>query len=602
MNLTTKTYLLFLFIGVVYAISCTPQSNKLTYTNVYDLHFTMQHDTTMRYSWLENAAYSNYSNPTYIQDSNRNLFAKIFVKEFPYSKQLRTEYAQRILLPDKNLKETVVGFESKGKNIQRVFITFDAIDEQENIVFSDTLRFIPDTMLSMVTQSINLSNAAMLNIRINVEGEIDKDAFIAFSQLNIQIDGKPIDEFPVRTLSPCIVDDKMNHTSINVNERIALEQIPEINNKKIIGLGESIHGNSSVKNLAYEIILQSMERLNCKLVILEIPMEKSLAFNRFIHDENYVLDTTLFIDDATRNFLNKLRMLNANKTETSKVNLYGMDYNAIHASNQGSAIDIFDFVTELNQILKIPEVDQFSLLLMEEDLSQAINFLDTHQGKIKKLLTTEEIESILHILSVSKKAGKYGIERTEKRDSIMFVNAKFLIDKFANNENVKTIIYGHAAHINPIATYPAVPCIPFGKYMHKTFAENYSRLLILIGGGKSMAYDERYNRKDNPLREPPRNSIEYALNSIGEYVFYTPININFNKLILSRFKGSHNIAQEFYPFNLYQRFNGLFFIKSADCSDMDKKEIPFDNASDMFLKKIRQRQAKIKEIEKRVNI
>lgn len=146
---------------------------------------------------------------------------------------------------------------------------------------------------------------------------------------------------------------------------------------------------------------------------------------------------------------------------------------------------------------------------MKKDRNCAINFLDIHRDKIKKLLTAEEIECILHILRVSKQAGDGGIERFIRRDSIMFVNARFLIDKFAKDENVKTVIYGHAGHINPISSYPAVPCIPFGRYMRKAYGESYSPLLFLIGSGEAMAYDEHYNRKDNWLSSPPENSMEY---------------------------------------------------------------------------------------------
>ena len=103
------------------------------------------------------------------------------------------------------------------------------------------------------------------------------------SGLNLKVSEKrmfsclPIDEFPVRTLSPLIVDKKINYTGINVDRKIGLEQINEINDKKIIGLGESVHGNDGIKNLAYQLIIQAVERLNCKLVLQEMPLEQSFA-------------------------------------------------------------------------------------------------------------------------------------------------------------------------------------------------------------------------------------------------------------------------------------------------------------------------------------
>ncbi len=595
-----KTHTFALFFLFFYATLCMAQSTKQTYTDAYDLHFTMRPDSNVNYPWRENAAFSNYSIPIYLKDSNRKLFAKRYIKGFPFYNRLRTEYEQRILLPGNEMGEAVVEFEDKGQNIELVSIILDVIGEQENVLFSDTLKFIPDTVMNLAAKSIKLRNAELLNIRICAQGKIEKDAFIAFSKLNMLIDGKPIDTFPIRTLPALVENNIPGYTAIDTDGEIELERISEINNKKIIALGESIHRNSDVNHLAHQLILQSVERLNCKLILLEMPMEKSLAYNRFIHDKNYALDTTLVIDNTTRDFLNKLQILNANKTEESKVNLYGMDYNSILSTSQRSAIDIFDFVTKLNQELRIPEVDRFSLLLMEKDSGHAINFIDAHRKEISKLLTNEEIECISHILKVSKEMGNDKIERFINRDSAMFLNAKFLIDKFAKGENIKTIIYGHAGHINPVSTFPAVPCTPFGQYMNKEYADNYSPLLLLLGNGKSAAYDASYNIKDNSLSEPLKNSIEYFLSSIDEAAIYLPLTTNFNKLTLSRFQGSHHIAQEFYPFNLYKRYKGIFFIKQANRGSSYKKERSFDKSSEIFIMITKQRQEKIEKIKKRV--
>lgn len=253
-----KTQILALFLLIIHAISCVAQSKDQTYTDVYDLHFTMQPDSNVVYPWRENAAFSNYSFPVYLQESNRKLFAKKIFKNFPFYNQLRTEYEQRILLPGDGIKQAVVEFENKGQNIELVSIILDAIGMEENILFSDTLKFIPDTVLNIVAKSTELRNAELLNIRIYAEGKIEKEAYIAFSKLNILIDGKPIDMFPVRDLYP-IKNEIDSYTIIDIDEKINLEQISQINNKKIIGLGESIHGNSSVKHLAHQLILQSVE-------------------------------------------------------------------------------------------------------------------------------------------------------------------------------------------------------------------------------------------------------------------------------------------------------------------------------------------------------
>lgn len=77
-----KTPCIVFFVFIFYTVSCTAKLEKQTYMNVYDLHFAMRSDSAVVYPWRENGAYSNYTIPAYIQDSNRNLFAKNILKDF----------------------------------------------------------------------------------------------------------------------------------------------------------------------------------------------------------------------------------------------------------------------------------------------------------------------------------------------------------------------------------------------------------------------------------------------------------------------------------------------------------------------------------------
>ena len=181
------------------------QIKKLTYTRAYDLEFNVLPDSMRLYNWIENAAYQPYSLSWGIGDSTRSLFGKRNFTEFPFMKQLRTEYSQRILLPHNKLKEGVIGFECKGRNLNRITLTLEAIDEAENLLAIETLTYRPDSTLKTHSKHIDLSNASSLNIRINALGEENKDAYIAFSKVKVTLDNKPIDEYPVRLLNPTIV-------------------------------------------------------------------------------------------------------------------------------------------------------------------------------------------------------------------------------------------------------------------------------------------------------------------------------------------------------------------------------------------------------------
>lgn len=597
MNIKTHIYIL-LCLCFCYS-SCIAQSTEETYTKTYDLDFTMRTDSFTLYPWMENAAYANYTLPVFIKDSTRVLFAKEYMRGFPFSDRLRTEYQQRVLLPIHHEKSGSIKFENKGENIKSVSILLDGMNSEETILFSDTVTFVPDSFLCIKERKISLEDIELLNIRINAEGDPNKDAFIAFGKFKILIGDKSIDEFPIRKTLVPEHQHNVEYIPINIKDKNIVKKIEGIRNKNIIAFGESIHGNNSIKELAYQLILQTVQEQECNLIIMEFPLEKSLTLNRYIQDKYSLIDSTLIPNRQMKIFLNKLRLYNSRKKDGEKVKILGMDYNYLYNANQNSAVDIFDFVTLLNSELKIPEIDKFAILLMDKDWDKAIDFLKLHNKEIQKLLIPDEIECIVHILTVSKKMGNDDIKRFIGRDSVMFVNSTFFIDNFSTVNHPKVIIYGHSSHINPISTFPAVPCNSFGMYMKETYSKDYFPFLFSIGSGKAFAYDATYNKEQLLLMNPPKESMEFFLNSFEDDIIYFPLTPYFNKLILSRFKGSHHIAQEFFPFNLYQRYCGIFFIKNAIIQN-EEKELLFDEARDRFMLKNQKRSKSLSELQERI--
>lgn len=598
----TLSSLIFLIeIFSICALACNAQTSSKTYSNVYDLNFTMKGDSLNRYPWHENAAYAINSIPFSKKVADRLLFTKAYLKGFPFCDRLRTELMQRILLPYHNEKEGSFEFEYEGNNLKSVSIILDGINDEEEIVYSDTLIFVPDNnKLTTASKKIVLADFDLLDIRINAEGNISEDAYLSLSKFNILIGDKAIDEYPVRELPVLALKNETNHIPIELKTGKGLEEINTIGNSRIIGLGESIHGTNSIGRLINQIILQAVEKQKCRLVLLEMHLEKALSLNRYIQTPGYTIDSMDVLKPATRNLLNALRIYNSGKEDNEKVNLFGFDYNSIYSKTQNSAMDIFDFVTQLNYSLKNPEVDQFAVLLMEEDWGKAINFLETHRIKIQEVLTTDEIDCIIHILNLSRNMGTDGIKRSMCRDSVMFVNTKFLVDKYSSSQNLKTIIYGHAVHINPVSAFPALPVKPLGHYIKEAYQEEYSPFLFVVGKGTATAFNAKYDLITNSLGNNPKASVEYLLSSFKEEALYLPLNADFNRLVLSRFKGSHHTSPEFYPFNLYQRYNGIFFINNV-CAQNDKRnEVLFEESSMRSGMKMKQRKSVLEEIKKRI--
>lgn len=586
---------------ILNALISFAQTAEQSYSKAYNLDFTIKPDSSVMYPWLGNAAYSLYTMPFEVKHIDRGLFANMYFKGDPYIDRLKSEQQQRIVLPKNNLKLADIEFEYKCENIARVSLIVDAIDMRERIVDSDTTIFRPDINLSSTTTSIKLDGAEMINVTINAEGVANESAHIAYSKLNIMLDGKPIDSYPVRLIPSKLPSKKINY--IPIDDNIELKEIDAFNDNRIIAIGESIHGNSSVKSFVYNTIVKAVEEQNTKLILLEMPMEKSLSYNRYIQGANFMLDSASLAYPYIASLLNGLKDYNSSQDVSSKVKLLGIDYSSTSTQTSGAAINLFDFFSKINGTDKVKEVDQLSLLVWDREWDKAIEYLENNRDKVATIIHKYEVDCLLHIMNVSKRSFDSGIKRNIDRDCIMYVNTKFLIDKFLTDETSKAIIYSHAAHINPVSTFPAVPCAPFGSYMRSEYGNDYFPTLVAIGNGHTVAYDGGWNRKDTLLMEAPEGSLEYFLNTtINESIAYVPITKDFDKLLLSRFKGSHHIAQEFFPFNLYHRYDGVFFIKEDIGDNIEKVEITYEQMFEKHIQEIKQRELKVEEMRSRLGV
>ena len=478
------------------------------------------------------------------------------------------------------------------------------IRDREKCVFSDTMTFVPDSFLSSVSKKISLEGVEMMNIRIRANGVADAEAYIAFSKLDIMIGNKNINEYPVRELPKLPLPKDFNYISDQSSAGNICDKNGVMKVRKIVALGESIHGNSSIRHLACQLMLESVKNKDCKLIIWEIPMEKSFVYNRYVLDDEFELDSIelSLLDEQRMEFINELKRYNSGKERGAKVRLLGMDYNSVCNSAQNSAIDIFDFVAHLNREWKIPEVDRLLVLLMEKDWKEAVEYLQTHKSNLQKLLTADEIECIAHILFLSYNIGSDRVKRFISRDSVMFVNTNFLLDHFPSFSKNQAIIYAHSVHVNPVSTYPVVHCEPFGKYMKGKYVDDYLPLLLLTGNGSMAIYDQEFNRRREELQRPPAESIESILNQIESDVLYVPMTSYFDTIILSRFQGDRKSPREFYPYNLYQRYGGIFFIKSSfELNENRERMSAFDKAERVLMRN-KQRLKTLQDIKKRIAV
>ncbi|WP_298648568.1 erythromycin esterase family protein [uncultured Proteiniphilum sp.] len=570
-----KRYFGLLILFIFLCIQCSSH-NKETYTEIYNLNLRNPTDSSTLYQWRINPRY--YANPyTFFWGVENNPPSiQYYSTGYSPADQLQSEIAQRILLPLHSEKDGMVKLSYKSKNIESAYMVMAGIDKQEQILYSDTLHLIPDTNIVSLSRKIHLQQAELMDLKIFVRGEEKgKNAApyypkLEVSSLDIFIGKKHIDQYPVRKLSFPFSAGKTLTIPINGNDRNSIDRIEALKRKKIVGFGESVHHNMCVTEMISQLIMHRVREGECRLVILEQPMEKVLHYNYYIQHK----DAGATLDDLHSSpftgLLEQLREYNLTKEPEDRVLLFGMDY--VYRSNaaENSAITIFDYISNRNKKSKIKLLDEFALLLADyTEPAVILSYLKKNRELLEEHLSREDYKCISHILNLSCGLGENNNERNYMRDSVMYLNTRFIMDNFCPADK-QAIIYGHTCHLNPVSTYPSIPCQPLGYYLRKWYKEDYSSLLFTIGTGFAEATGITGVLEEKGLMSPPEGSMESFLNSYTENVVYLPLNKNFNILMLSRNKGNRHVPQEFFPYNFYQRHAGVVFIK--ECTEKSGKE------------------------------
>ncbi|MDY5238635.1 erythromycin esterase family protein [Bacteroides helcogenes] len=576
-------------------IFSSAQVDNLTYTEAYDLHFKWDLDSTALYPWRGNAAYGQFTLPFHIKDADRILFSLVYSKDFPFDvNRLRTEWEQRVFLPEHHEEKGTVSFESKGENMENAFLLIDGIDNQERILYSDTVQYKPGMLLSTLSKDISLKGIKLLNFRIRGEGIKGQDARFSFSELGIKIGNQPIDSFSLGKSLPLSVQEVKP-------QNISITKSLNGNYGKIIGIGESMHGNSTVREFACDFILQRVESHQCKSILLERPMEECLIYDSYIQGMICRLDSNDYYLKETNliPLLDKLKSYNANRKREERVRLWGIDYKSL--SVQETVNSVFDYLISVNRSLMSPKIDQFALLLMDNNWENTFKYLNENGNTLERFFPGSQYKYIEHLLKLSVAVGTDPVERYIKRDSVMFENTRFIVDNVSDKET-EVVIYAHAIHLNTVSTYPALPCTSLGAYLKSRYGEDYTPLLVLTDEGKVTIYDNRYNRVDVALSTPPCESVEYFLKNITKEDTYIPLTPYFDRLVLSRFMGSHNLRQQFFWFNLYRRYAGIFFLENKRKVSVDnERRATFEEMSKQNLNRIKSRQGILEMLKNKVN-
>lgn len=537
----------------------TPQPTvTISYTDAYDLSFRFDKQPNYGSYWRQTSAFNVIKGSSLDASSQQSLVSFSSVPNDGLT--FFNEVQQRIYLPQlTNNTNGKITFSGTATNITMVSLILEGIDTNEAIVWSKTVNRTPEMGKVIITDNFDVAGCAFLQMRIQAQGAQQEEATIAYNKVDITLADKPLDSYPLHIPSAVLPQDIADAKELPIpNTQDLLATLSP--DAKVVALGKATYNNKAINELAYLLILEKIKQGDCKLVLLNEPLAKSLFYNRFVQDTNATLFEKLVILDSTRKFLTDIQSYNAMQSPQNKVHVYGLNLyrdfdNELITTNEEF---IFDFLYWDNQEQKDKAINQFVLSTVTKPATEVLKSLAQNRTKLNKVYGKEEIDVISHIFEMIDKVPATSPRRTFNQGEIMFDNFNFLANRFSPNKQILTM--GNSVVLNRLSAFPmSTTNIPLGALLHQKYGKAYSPNLILLGQGETTDYRIRMIT-NVPLNNPTEGSIEKELQRRGkEYLFLRPTE-QLNKLVLSR---TNWLMTQFYPYNLYQRYDGLFYINKG---------------------------------------
>ena len=499
-----------------------------------------------------------------------------------------------IFLPDDSI---AVSLDFHSRNLE--FLSLKMYLYGNNEQFLDSLIFHLNTNGQNLIE-FNNANAKWMEIVLEGKSSNASDT-VSFRILDagIQAKNRNIDEWF-----------KSLNFDIDLASLFPLKKITELDelkNKKIIGLGESVHGSRTIKQEKIEIV-QKLLNENVKLICFEESVDVCLNWDLYIqgiHPYSYrytILDELRndFSDAADYvKFLDHLREVNSTRKKNDRIHIVGLDL------RQGKD-NFFHYFIAYKKLSKDKEF--LSQLILKIDSLQYDNLFYTKWGNLSRIGINMQMDSL--VLKFSRLADYLKYEKklqsmmqendyrflidvllmevptfddanevkTIDRDSIMWNIFQKALLRYAPAKNDRAVIMSHSLHLSRERRkrYGSVSGLmeikSLGSYIAETYPDDYWVISFTVGGGDIKSFDPIINffRDNNltgieKLQEPPFGSFERAAKNIVLNRFYCNSSDLNGDLYTYRFLGNRAGKAQFYYFPR-NRFDGYVYLNESTAS------------------------------------
>jgi len=485
---------------------------------------------------------------------------------------------QTILLA-KPGKRIEVSIQTKTLLLQATWLKINVFDKNRNFIKSDSLSIKSDDIWKKNYIIVN-SETEFLMIDIEVwakESFKDKKKKVKLWLDDMRIVINNIDLLQYNdckfSFSDSEIDEIKNHDTLTSELSISKNDLNKIGKRKIFGFGETTHGSKEIEKSIFENIKQLISEKNCKLVLLEVPIDIGIRLNQYVNeglkDENVreIVNGITYDIDLFNSFLDWIKSYNVSAKE--KVVLFGIDRyvggSPRHINNyllskkfSSNTLDSLLTLINSNNYGSIPlkfalsNSNELSILLKKQNYESIIQYLKNRT------------DSIYTIIVPFKQSGDWN---EAYRDYLLWQNAKFAIENFSSKSSTTAII-AHISHLNKMVPIFLTTVKSLGQYLSESFGEEFYLIGMLFGEGtisvRSILTSKICVQKiDNPIQ----NCIEYLCSLSKESNFFKTIPLSTTSPVLMRKIGAFYLEnQQFAPSFVSGSMNAFIFIGQSSNS------------------------------------
>ncbi len=464
----------------------------------------------------------------------------ISVSFVPSQKDVNFSITTGFLMPIiGNIEKMEASFSGMNKGLDDMQLIFTGYNARGEVVSIDTLKIAETKGWNTFMTTLFIKNVSYMHLLLNIHGShnnimravgLDKIQFIA--------DGKNLIEFPQCNLYEKLVPDIDYITKLSFGCIDSYQRISPLKNKKILAIGESLHGSETLSESAIEIMKSRILHNNCKLVLLEIPFEKMLSVNRFVlGDERFILDliaNSLELGLYSNKLLDFFKWVKEyNRYAERKVRVLGLDTPSTDVI--GYPMDIFNYFYLMNKPSISESLRQFLLLF----LSNCRKAMKDVFSSIKNDINFKKNSDVLELKIIEHWWNDWLTNVTSQeqlqhvRDSLMYRNIKYMIELLCEPSECVTL-YSHLEHAcrDKMHTISRFPLMSYGALLKENYGAEYSVIGLFAYGGRVLHFpsvSKQVNNKpsildfaNNILVNTEENYLESILSKLDNSYFYIP--------------------------------------------------------------------------------